>query len=85
MQVLEFSIYVSNTTSKSDGVLCYTDDNFTVDTFPEVFDTPCPVNGQYVIYYNERHNVTYPHYDNYVFNSLCEVEVYGWYFMRITG
>ncbi|XP_065925841.1 adhesion G protein-coupled receptor B1-like [Magallana gigas] len=78
-QLLGFSIYVSNTTSKSDGVLCYIDDNFTLDTFPDVFDTPCSLNGQYVIYYNERlPNVTYFYYYVLsVFISLCEVEVYG--------
>ncbi|XP_052693361.1 adhesion G protein-coupled receptor L3-like [Crassostrea angulata] len=76
---LGFSIYVSNTPNKSDGVLCYKDSNFTVVTFPEVLDTPCDSSGQYVIYHNERlSNVTYP--DDYYFivtNSLCEVEVYG--------
>ncbi|XP_052693345.1 uncharacterized protein LOC128171591 [Crassostrea angulata] len=80
IQSLEFSLYVSNTTEKSDGVLCYTDHNFTVDAFPEVLDTPCPVNGQYVIYYNERlPNITYPypHFYDYVRILFCEVEVYG--------
>lgn len=76
---LGFSIYVSNTPDKSDGVLCYKDSSFTVVTFPEVLDTPCDSSGQYVIYHNERlSNVTYP--DDYFFivsNSLCEVEVYG--------
>lgn len=52
-------------------------------------DTPCSMYGQYVIYYNERlPNVTYPYpdyYDRNVFNSLCDVEVNGTYFTRITG
>lgn len=83
---LGFSIYVSNTPNKSDGVLCYKDSNLTVVTFPEVLDTPCDSSGQYVIYHNERlTNVTYPEdYDPQVTNRLCEVEVYGKYCMCMT-
>lgn len=72
-------MYVSNTTDKGTGSMCFKDDNFTIETIPAVFTTTCPVHGQYVIYYNERLvGVNYP--DNYhysVMNNLCEVEVYG--------
>ncbi|XP_065932848.1 uncharacterized protein [Magallana gigas] len=76
---LGFSVYVSNTTDRLQGTLCYKDDNFTLDTIPAVFTTACPVHGQYVIYYNERLlGVTYPDdYDNIVGTDLCELEVYG--------
>nr|XP_022308875.1 protein draper-like isoform X1 [Crassostrea virginica] len=76
---LGFSLYVSNTTSKSDGILCFQDNIFTLSTIPAVFNTTCPVQGQYVIYYNERSpNKTYPdEYSTYAYNELCEVEVIG--------
>nr|XP_034316168.1 scavenger receptor class F member 2-like [Crassostrea gigas] len=76
---LGFSVYISNTTDRLQGTLCYKDDNFTIDTIPAVFTTTCPVHGQYVIYYNERlPGVSYPGgYSVYVTNVLCEVEVYG--------
>ncbi|XP_065942716.1 multiple epidermal growth factor-like domains protein 11 [Magallana gigas] len=76
---LGFSLYVSNTTNKSEGKLCYKDTYFTRSTIPAVFNTTCFVHGQYVIYYNERlPGVTYPSgYSDYAFNDLCEVEVYG--------
>nr|XP_034316520.1 multiple epidermal growth factor-like domains protein 10 [Crassostrea gigas] len=76
---LGFSVYVSNTTDRQQGTLCYKDDNFTLDTIPAVFTTTCPVHGQYVIYYNERlQGVTYPSgYSPDAHNELCEVEVYG--------
>uniref|UniRef100_A0A8W8NZW4 Fucolectin tachylectin-4 pentraxin-1 domain-containing protein n=1 Tax=Magallana gigas TaxID=29159 RepID=A0A8W8NZW4_MAGGI len=77
--LLGFSVYVSNTTDRLQGTLCYKDDNFTLDTIPDVFTTTCPVHGQYVIYYNERRpGVFYPRgYSTRVGISLCEVEVYG--------
>nr|XP_034318692.1 uncharacterized protein LOC117686921 isoform X1 [Crassostrea gigas] len=77
--ILGFSVYVSNTTDRQQGTLCYKDDNFTRDTVPAVFTTTCPVHGQYVIYYNERlPGVTYPYeYSDSVDSDLCEVEVYG--------
>ncbi|XP_052680321.1 multiple epidermal growth factor-like domains protein 10 [Crassostrea angulata] len=75
---LGFSMYVSNTTNRLQGTLCYKDDNFTTTTIPTVFTITCPVHGQYVIYYNERlKGVTYPSgYMNYAVSGLCEVEVY---------
>lgn len=76
---LGFSVYVSNSTDRLQGTLCFKDVNFTLDTIPAVVSIVCPVYGQYVIYYNERlTNVTYP--DNYkpvAENNLCEIEVYG--------
>lgn len=83
---LGFSIYVSNTPNKSEGILCYKDNDFTVVTFPEVLDTPCHLSGQYVIYHNERlYNITYPDdYNAFVTNILCEVEVYGKYCVCMT-
>ncbi|XP_052694204.1 uncharacterized protein LOC128172448 [Crassostrea angulata] len=77
--ILGFSVYVSNTTDKSQGTLCFKDNNFTINTIPSVFTTNCSVHGQYVIYYNERlPGVVYPDgYASSVDSGLCEVEVYG--------
>lgn len=61
-------MYVSNTTDRSGGVMCFKDSNFTLNTIPAVFTTNCPVYGQYVIYYK---------YSDYVETNLCEVEVYS--------
>ncbi|XP_056003598.1 receptor-type tyrosine-protein phosphatase kappa-like [Ostrea edulis] len=74
-----FSLYISNTTNRTEGELCFHDTTFTNDTIPDILNITYPVHGQYVIYYNERlPNVTYPDgYSAYAFNELCEVEVYG--------
>nr|XP_022308538.1 receptor-type tyrosine-protein phosphatase gamma-like isoform X3 [Crassostrea virginica] len=76
---LGFSLYVSNTTERMNGTVCFKDESFTLSTIPAIFNTTCPVHGQYVIYYNERlSGVVYPvNYSKYAFNELCEVEVYG--------
>nr|XP_011430630.2 uncharacterized protein LOC105330569 isoform X1 [Crassostrea gigas] len=76
---LGFSVYISNTTDRLGGILCFKDTNFTLDSIPDVFTTTCPLHGQYVIYYNERlTGVTYPDtYTPSAENNVCEVEVYG--------
>lgn len=77
---LGFSLFVSNTTNTSDGLLCFKDrEVYNKSTIPVIFNTNCSVHGQYVIYYNERlTGVTYPKdYSPYAHNELCEVEVFG--------
>ncbi|XP_056002949.1 receptor-type tyrosine-protein phosphatase epsilon-like [Ostrea edulis] len=76
---LGFSVYISNTTNKDDGVLCFKDTMYTNATVPNTTTITCPRHGRYVIYYNERlQNVTYPDgYSQYAYNELCEFEVYG--------
>lgn len=73
-----FSIYISNTTKKEDGLMCFRDTNYTVETIPNPINISCRLNGRYVIYYNNRTNHPLPpDYSFYAFTDLCEVEVYG--------
>ncbi|XP_061190074.1 platelet endothelial aggregation receptor 1-like [Saccostrea echinata] len=76
---LGFYLYVSNTTNRNDGYLCYHDTTYTRATIPPVVNIACPVYGQYVIYYNERlAGVRYPSdYSTFAFTEVCEIEVYG--------
>lgn len=76
---LGLSVYVSNTTDKLQGTLCFKDSFYTVDTIPANLTITCPIHGRYVIYYNERlPGVTYPkRYSPFAQSDLCEVEVYG--------
>ena len=75
---LGFSVYISNTTNKENGVLCFKDTNYTRATIPNPTDIPCPQHGRYVIYYNNRTHFPYPvGYSDYAYNELCELEVLG--------
>lgn len=74
-----FYLYVSNSTSKEDGHLCFHEIQTLNGTPSEVQRINCSVHGQYVIYFNERRqDVKYPNfYSKYAYIELCEVEVYG--------
>ncbi|XP_065923326.1 uncharacterized protein [Magallana gigas] len=75
---LGFSVYVSNTTDRKDGILCFKDDYFTKYTIPAVLTLNCTHYGRYVIYYNNRTSrYLPPDYSQYAYNELCEFEVYG--------
>lgn len=76
---LGFSVYVSNTTNILPETLCFKDSIFTLDTIPSIFTTTCHMNGQYIIYHNERlPGVTYSDkYSKYAYSDLCELEAWG--------
>eukprot|EP00105_Crassostrea_gigas_P016373 XP_011433735.1 PREDICTED: multiple epidermal growth factor-like domains protein 10 [Crassostrea gigas] len=75
---LGFTLYISNSTDREEGVLCFRDTNFTRATIPNPITITCPRPGRYVIFYNKRTQSSIPAgYDRYAFSELCEVEVYG--------
>ncbi|XP_048750094.2 multiple epidermal growth factor-like domains protein 10 isoform X2 [Ostrea edulis] len=73
-----FSIYLSNSTRKEAGIMCYKNGQ---ELPPLEFTTTCTGLGRYVFFYNERlRNVTYPDgYETYTYTELCEVIVQGKY------
>lgn len=71
------SVYLSNTTNRLDGTLCYKDNNFTLDTLPVNISMPCRLNGQIIILYSEeRQSVKYPDVD-YKASPSCDILVNG--------
>nr|XP_034311841.1 multiple epidermal growth factor-like domains protein 6 isoform X2 [Crassostrea gigas] len=80
-----FSLYVSNTTDRDRGYLCYKNGQ----ELPLLdFNTDCTVHGRYVIYYNERLNGTRypPKYEPAnIITELCEVTVTGCYALHVYG
>ncbi|XP_061170694.1 receptor-type tyrosine-protein phosphatase epsilon-like [Saccostrea echinata] len=73
-----FSLYLSNSTEKDDGYMCYKDGpELPPLNFTSKLD--CIGHTRYVIYYNERlTRVTYPEgYGFHSYTQLCEVVVEG--------
>lgn len=75
-RMADFSLYISNTTSKNEAHLCYKDQtrgNPSVDQ-----RVNCSMYGRFVIYFNERSQNNNPSYlSQFAYNELCELEVYG--------
>lgn len=73
-----FSLFISNTTTKEDGIMCFRDTSYTVETIPNPLNISCRLNGRYIIYYNNRTNPPFPaDYRTNALCELCELEAYG--------
>ena len=76
---LGFSVYVSNTTNKDDGILYFRDTQYTIDTIPSSLKLNKCVLGRYVTYYNTREGdlSNREGYSPFAYLDLCEVQVHG--------
>ncbi|XP_052691464.1 uncharacterized protein LOC128169347 [Crassostrea angulata] len=78
-RLLGFSVYVSNTTNKEDGHLCFHDSGNSISTISNFKSITCEVQGRFVIYYNTRegNDNKRPGYSTTAHLDLCEVVVIG--------
>lgn len=76
---LGFSIYISNTTNRTDGSLCFKNNIYTRSTIANPFTVNCRRHGRYVIYYNNRTNNPFPNgvSKDGAYNELCEFDIFG--------
>ncbi|XP_033738344.1 multiple epidermal growth factor-like domains protein 10 isoform X2 [Pecten maximus] len=73
-----YSLYLSNTTSYTQGVLCYKDHSSLASDVQLNPTHSCPYVARYVIVYNQRDTPKkYDWYDDYAVLELCEVQVFG--------
>ncbi|XP_061192648.1 multiple epidermal growth factor-like domains protein 10 [Saccostrea echinata] len=82
-----FSMYISNTSRKEDGYLCYED--LPTLGLPDLnFGTRCIKYGRFVIFYNERlgqKSYSSSRYENPALTELCDVVVRGCYQTGVYG
>lgn len=73
-----FSVFVSNTTNREEGSLCFHDNGiFNRSSIPVVITLNCEIQGRYVIYFNQRSGTQPSYYSPEAYVDLCELEVYG--------
>lgn len=83
LKMVGFFLYVLNIILINDGYLCYYEIQNEVGMFLENQNISCFVYGCYIIFYNEcRLEVVYfDYYLEFVYNEVCEVEVYGEFYI----